>query len=522
MKNETRRNYNIIMSAEVGHVKRTVWKIAVLMLLVPALFSTIIFGILLKKRVTADWKDLYESTVQLSKIATGDFINDNYIRKQKTGNFEEDMKDLEAGAVYSALDRLYVLDPYDMTYYDIVVRERKQRATYGKFYQRLSGCLDENGLTDEQRKRDTDRPVYSWDISGTSIKAWTRIRSTDGIPFVLCTEYPIEDVITDCIRITWIIFGLSILISNLGYLLVYSLVLKKMVKSVSQLSDDLDSYHATGKITDRPYPDRMVEKLRQDFLLLANNNTEYTRVKCEEAREEGSREQRNLTEARAETLFCPEKSLTLSGKRQGEISVYKLPRDAARDDLCDYMMLGPDKVGFVIASLPKKNNTVVLPVYLRAVFRSAFTTQKSLEKMAYEISGEIRRIFGEECLCKAFFGRMDGSGNLRFINAGYNIPFVCCSGEKLQFLPGNCGPALGSEDGVFLQESVDLMPGTLLVCCSDGEGEDAAGREKMKAMIDGFTRDRKNAPGEYTATALREYLEKENREPGKTALIIKG
>ena len=232
----------------------------------------------------------------MAKTATGDFIETNYIGNVKSDNYDEDYKDLVNAAHLTGLSRLYVLDPYDMTYYDIFTEKKAEKGAYGKIFQKLSGCLDENALVDEQRKNDTREPVYSWDITGTSIKAWTKVESSMGNSYLLCAEYPIEPIIEKCLKNTLLIFGLSLLVSNTGYLLVYLLILKKMVSSISELSDDLDSYHTTGNIISREYEDRMVNKLGQDFLLLEKNNSEYTRVKCEEARKEGSREQRALVE----------------------------------------------------------------------------------------------------------------------------------------------------------------------------------------------------------------------------------
>ena len=519
-------SYNIDMSAEVRRVNRLVWQIAIIMFLIPLIFSIVIFVAFLRGNIRSAWESIYNNTVQMSKTATGDFIETNYIRKGKSDNFDEDYKDLVNAARLTGLNRLYVLDPYDMTYYDIYTEKKTEKGAYGKIFQKLSGCLDENVLVDEQRKNDTKEPVYSWDITGTSIKAWTKIESFMGNPYMLCAEYPIEPIIEKCLKNTLLIFGLSLLVSNTGYLLVYLLILKKMVSSISELSDDLDSYHTTGNIISREYQDRMVNKLGQDFLLLEKNNSEYTRVKCEEARKEGGREQRALVEKQVEKLFCPEACIIDSDDRQLKICSYDSTDNPIKDDICDYMMLAPDKAGFMIASMPEGNENAVLPVFLRSAFRSEFSAGRSLEKMAEDISNEIRTVFGEKCIVNAFFGKIDKTGKLRFVNAGYNIPFICEAGEKLRFLEGNCSPGLGYREEHYIQEAAELPEGTLLVSFSDsaeGDTEAPDGREQLKALIDRWNEFRRTGESQEIAdSGLIEFLEKENTQQKKTILIIKG
>ena len=526
MKKDKGLSYNIDMSAEVRRVKRLVWQIAIIMLLVPLILSMAIFVAFLQGNIRNAWERTYSSTVHMAKTATGDFIETNYIRKGKSENYDADYKDLANSAHIIGLERLYVLDPYDMTYYDIFTEKKAEKRAYGKIFQKLSGCLDENALTDEQRKNDTVEPVYSWDIKGTSIKAWTRVESSTGNIYMLCAEYPIEPIIEKCLKDTLLIFGLSLLVSNTGYLLVYLLILKKMVSSISELSDDLDSYHTTGNIISREYKDRMVKKLGRDFLLLEKNNSEFTRVKCEEARKEGSREQRALVEKQVEKLFRPETCIIDSDDRQLKICSYDSADNPIKDDICDYMMLAPDKAGFMIASMPEGNENAVLPVFLRSAFRSEFSAGRSLEKIAEDISDEIRTVFGEKYIVNAFFGKIDKTGKLRFVNAGYNIPFICKAGEKLHFLEGACSPGLGYREGHFIQEAAELPAGTLLVSFSDsaeGDTEAPDGREQLKALIDRWNELRR--PGESQETSdsgLIGFLEEENTQQKKTVLIIKG
>lgn len=526
MKRDTGLSYNIDMSAEVKRVKRLVWKIAIIMFLVPLIFSLAIFVAFLQGNIRSAWESIYNNTVQMSKTATGDFIETNYIRKGKSENFDEDFKDLVNAARLTGLSRLYVLDPYDMTYYDIYAEKKAEKGAYGKIFQKLSGCLDENALIDDQRKNDTVKPVYSWDITGTSIKAWTKVGSSMGNSYMLCAEYPIEPIIEKCLRNTLLIFGLSLLVSNTGYLLVYLLILKKMVSSISELSDDLDSYHSTGNIIRREYKDRMVKKLGQDFILLEKNSSEFTRVKCAEARKEGSMEQRALVEKQVEKLFCPETCVIDSGDRQLKVCSYDSSDNPVKEDICDYMMLSPDKAGFMIASLPAENDNAVLPVFLRAAFRSEFATGKSLEKIAGDISNEIHTIFGEKCIINAFFGKIDKTGKLRFVNAGYNIPFVCEAGEKLHFLEGVCSPGLGCREGHYIQEAAELPAGTLLISFSDsaeGDPEASDGREQLKALIDRWNKLRRSGEAQESAeSGLIEFLKEENPQQKKTILIIKG
>lgn len=509
------------MRTEMMHVKRVVWRISGLMLLITVVLTSLFYLSILRSTMFVKWKDLYQSTVHLTETATGDLIENNYIAKIKTNDFDEAHRDLCEGALHLDLARLYILDPYDMSYYDIYTSEQKDGHTYGRFYQKLSGCLDENSLSDAERKKDTTKPVYSSDISGTTIKAWTRVISSTGHSYFLCSAIPAEEVIYSCNALSVVLFALSFTICNVGFVLVYVLILRKLLGSIVSLSDDLDGYHTTGKMANCEYSDRMINKLGQDFRLLTENNSAYTLSACEKAKLAGIEEQKSLYEKQCGEFFRTDTVIRLPGEKGPEVCALLKEKTAEKGDHCDYVRISEGIFGFVIFALPRDNQSVTLPIFLRSAFRSEFSVGRSPEKIAERLSAEIRKNFGEDVCVRALFGTVNQEGQIRFVNAGYNIPFVCEAGQKACFLEGDCGPALGTEDAVYLAETVKLPEDSLLVCFSGNDGEETGqkGREKMKLLLDRFTEERQDrgVSGGSSAMDLREYLE----TSGETVLIIR-
>jgi phosphoserine phosphatase RsbU/P len=149
-------------------------------------------------------------------------------------------------------------------------------------------------------------------------------------------------------------------------------------------------------------------------------------------------------------------------------------------DLYDFFLLGPTRLGFVMADAAGKGLPAAIFITLtRTLLRAA------AEKL--EAPGECLRIVNA-MLCidnptlmftTAFYGVLDTqTGEIIYANAGHNAPYILSTGGKVHPLPSAGGLALGVvEDAFYATQHAALAPGDTLICYTDGvtEAVDASG-----------------------------------------------
>jgi len=148
------------------------------------------------------------------------------------------------------------------------------------------------------------------------------------------------------------------------------------------------------------------------------------------------------------------------------------PANDVGGDLVDYMPLGKDKFGVVLADVAGKGlGAALLMAKLQATLRALAKDYKSLAQLARKIN----EIFYSDTLANSFASLvylelLANSGNVRLINAGH-IPPIILRGSKIEEMPKGT-PALGlAHKTDYTEESVHLYGGELMVIYSDGLSE---------------------------------------------------
>ncbi|HEY1736550.1 MAG TPA: PP2C family protein-serine/threonine phosphatase [Methylovirgula sp.] len=162
-------------------------------------------------------------------------------------------------------------------------------------------------------------------------------------------------------------------------------------------------------------------------------------------------------------------------------------------DLYDFFLLGPDKLGFVVADAAGKGLPAAIFITLtRTLLRAASQKLDDPGACLRSVNAILCMDNATLMFSTAFYGVLDTrTGEMYYANAGHNPPYVLRNSGTVDTLTGLGGMALGiMDDFVYSTQRIRLAPGDLLVCFSDGvtEATDAGGNlfgeERLVALFD--------------------------------------
>ncbi len=149
-------------------------------------------------------------------------------------------------------------------------------------------------------------------------------------------------------------------------------------------------------------------------------------------------------------------------------------------DYYDFIPLGPDRIGIVLADISGKGvSAALLMAGLHARLQAlAPRWQDRVAELLSELNLAMILPGGQNRFATLFYGLYDGTlRTLTFGNAGHLPPILCRAAEVCGGLPGivhlkASGTVLGCfRDAIFQQTCVDVSPGDLLMAFSDGVSE---------------------------------------------------
>lgn len=204
--------------------------------------------------------------------------------------------------------------------------------------------------------------------------------------------------------------------------------------------------------------------------------------------------------------FLPKKTPECHGF---DIAGYMKPCYQVGGDYYDYIPIGTDRLGIVIADVSGKGvSASLLMASLRASLHSEVHLHYDMQRMAAKLNDFIHKSSAINSFITFFFCELDiKKGELKYINAGHNPPIVLDKKGKINRLESS-GLCLGMfPDVEYKSESLALHPGDLSLLFTDGitESRDKENREfeedKLVRLI------KKNAKS--SAPEILEQIEKE-------------
>jgi serine phosphatase RsbU (regulator of sigma subunit) len=179
---------------------------------------------------------------------------------------------------------------------------------------------------------------------------------------------------------------------------------------------------------------------------------------------------------------------------QGPLAIHAFMRPTREvgGDLYDYFMIDESHLAFVVADVSGKG--VPAALYM-VMFRTAVKAVAVPGTRVEQVLARANDILVEDndaCMfVTVFFGVLDlASGQLSYVNAGHNAPYLLTvDGERLALPPNDV--ALGMVDQVSYQaETIDLLPGDRLFVFTDGITEafspsgEQFGEPRLEELLD--------------------------------------
>ncbi|MFQ5721895.1 MAG: SpoIIE family protein phosphatase [Candidatus Aminicenantales bacterium] len=153
-----------------------------------------------------------------------------------------------------------------------------------------------------------------------------------------------------------------------------------------------------------------------------------------------------------------------------EIAGINLPCHQIGGDYYDFISIDSERMGIVIADVSGKGvSASLLMASLRAALHSEISPEYKLEKMASKLNNFVHRSSASNSFITFFFCVLNKeSGELRFINAGHNPPFILDKKGRVKRLE-SCGFCLGMFPSADYEvQKVGLNPGELALLFTDG------------------------------------------------------
>lgn len=199
--------------------------------------------------------------------------------------------------------------------------------------------------------------------------------------------------------------------------------------------------------------------------------------------------------ARIQKDLLPKENPRLEGY---DISGMNIPCYEVGGDYYDFVTIDSDRLGVVIADVSGKGiGASLLMASLRAALLTEIGPHYELGRMAARLSDFVFKSSGPSSFITFFFGELDRrTGELRYINAGHNPPFVLGRTGETAALESSGFPLGMFPGAAYETRAVPLAPGDLAVLFTDGipEGRNARSEDYTEDRLKNFVREFRGLP----------------------------
>ncbi len=202
---------------------------------------------------------------------------------------------------------------------------------------------------------------------------------------------------------------------------------------------------------------------------------------------------------------------------------------AVGGDYYDYIEMPAGRIAIGLGDVAGKGLPAAL---LMTSFQASLRALSELDLPPGDTISRLNRL-----LCRAlpdnrfvtfFYAVLDPSTRkLQFVNAGHNPPSVIRANGKRESL-GQNGPPLGMfEESTYSMGELELGPGELLVCYSDGisEAENLKGEEFSEERLTALVENRRTLPPveivQHVNSVLNDYCRGTNQQDDITLVVLK-
>jgi sigma-B regulation protein RsbU (phosphoserine phosphatase) len=295
--------------------------------------------------------------------------------------------------------------------------------------------------------------------------------------------------------------GVVFLILELAALVTGIILTRTITRSVADL------YEATLHIRRGDFAHRVRVPKRDQLGALGESFNEMTGSITELIEEQRQRQrlENEISIAReVQAQLFPQSLPSLPGL---ELAAICRPARVVSGDYYDFISLTPTRVGIALADISGKGIfAALLMASLQAALRSTATLDQgySTAELVSRVNRHLFKNTSDDRYATFFYGVYDTAiHTLTYTNAGHLPPFLVTDG-RLESL-GEGGTVVGLfEDPLYTQESVKVVPGTLLVAFTDGltEPENVYGEQFGVERLTGEVWRQRRLPAESLANSL--------------------
>lgn len=257
--------------------------------------------------------------------------------------------------------------------------------------------------------------------------------------------------------------------------LVQSMTVRRMItRPLGRLTERTLRFAAEGELSDFADDIRTGDELQtlsEAFDQMARDIAHY----ADERADLAAVQQQVATElqvaADIQSSMLPEELSGFAGGKYLDIQGRLLPSRNMGGHFYDYFALDEHRVGMVLCGMSGTGiPAAMLLVVVRTIIKSQFSGERSLADSMGEINRQVYDAMKVRQPISAFVGVMDTrTGQVCYINAGYNPPVVMRRGEPYLLLAGEASIPLGVERNVNYREvKQEMRQGSRVLFYSDG------------------------------------------------------
>ena len=205
--------------------------------------------------------------------------------------------------------------------------------------------------------------------------------------------------------------------------------------------------------------------------------TENKKLYKENERQEGTRQELQIA-AELQSMLLPGR---FPNNEKIEIDAMYNSHDDIGGDYYDFFILPDNEIAFCIADVSGKGiPAALLMSNFQATIRVLSSFKTSLTEMVTDLNARVMANAKGERFITLFLGKYNtDTHTLTYINAGHNPPVLLNNGEVQLLQEGSIGLGMFENIPRLKETTVEVAPGSVLVCYTDGvvEAEDIKGRQ---------------------------------------------
>lgn len=475
-----------------------------------AVMSAILMGISYQAFYNTYVHFYYDKALGIVKMLANEVDGDRITRYVETGCTDAAYEELvlrfnNVKANTSGLNYLYLMVPYDDHFVYVIdaYSDEDDKDTISAFGDTFAYGETEYTylLPDVRAKSASTQVVYGADAGyGRSVSVWAPVFDKNGeVAAMVEGDYVLTSVQKEINSYMMHIFAFFLAAIAVITAIMMRIIDRNVAEPVIALTKYVDSYEK-GSLALEPVifkEDNEIKRLSDSFSHMIEKTELYIAdiQKITAEKERIGAELNVAAKIQADMLPC---TFPAFPERE-EFNIYAAmnPAKEVGGDFYDFFMMDERHLAIVVADVSGKGVPAALFMVIgKTLIKDHTRSDRDLGEVFGEVNGLLCESNNEGLFITAFEGVLDlATGELRYVNAGHELPFICKKGESFRPYRIQAGFVLaGMEETRYQCGSIQLEPGDKVFQYTDGVTEATNGDNELYGM-----ERLENILGEYAA-----------------------